>query len=47
MDLTKDVTSEAAKGNPRVAEIIKEMSRLKFGRDGRLVEAEIVRRAKL
>ena len=47
MDLTKDVNSEAAKGNPRVAEIIKEMSRLKFGRDMKLVEAEITRRAKL
>jgi len=47
MDLTKDVSSEASKGNPRVAEIIKEMSRLKFGRDMKLVEAEITRRAKL
>jgi len=47
MDLTKDVNSEAAKGNPRVAEIIVEMSRLKFGRDAKLVEAEITRRAKL
>jgi len=33
--------------NPRLAEIIKEMSRLKFGRDLKLVEAEIIRRAKL
>ncbi|OGM02255.1 hypothetical protein A2115_01970 [Candidatus Woesebacteria bacterium GWA1_41_8] len=47
MDLTKDISSDASKGNPRVAEIIKEMSRLKFGRDMRLVEAEITRRAKL
>jgi len=47
MDLTKDVSSEATKGNPRIAEIIKEMSRLKFGRDMKLVEAEITRRAKL
>jgi hypothetical protein len=47
MDLTKDVSSEAVKGNPRIAEVIKEMSRLKFGRDMRLVEAEITRRAKL
>jgi hypothetical protein len=47
MDLTKDVSSEAAKGNPRVAEIIKEMSRLKYGKDVRLVDAEITRRARL
>jgi hypothetical protein len=47
MDLTKDVSSEAVKGNPRIAEVIKEMSRLKSGRDMRLVEAEITRRAKL
>jgi hypothetical protein len=33
--------------NPKVAEIIKEMSRLRYGRDLKLVEAEIIRRAKL
>ncbi len=33
--------------NERLAQIIKEMSRLKYGRDERLVEAEITRRAKL
>jgi hypothetical protein len=47
MDLTKDLEKEAKLANPRVAEIIKEMSRLKYGRDARLVEAEVVRRAKL
>lgn len=47
IDMTKDITAEKAKENPRVAEIIKEMSRLKFGHDARLVEAEITRRAKL
>jgi len=47
LDLTRDVAAESAKGNPRVAEIIKEMSRLKYGRDEKLVEAEIARRAKL
>ena len=45
MDLTKDVAVQ--KGDTRVAEIIKEMSRLRYGRDERLVEAEISRRAKL
>jgi hypothetical protein len=47
IDTTKDLTAEKAKANPRVAEIIKEMSRLRYGKDARLVEAEITRRAKL
>lgn len=47
MDLTKDISKEEEMKDPRVAEIIKEMSRLKYGRDVRLVEAEIARRAKL
>jgi hypothetical protein len=47
MDLTKDMGKEKELGSKRVAEIIKEMSRLKFGRDVRLVDAEITRRAKL
>jgi hypothetical protein len=47
MDLYKDLTKEKETMNPKVAQIIKEMSRLKYGRDVRLVETEIVRRAKL
>lgn len=47
MDLTKDIAAQKAAENHRVAEIVKEMSRLKFGRDERLVEAEMTRRAKL
>jgi len=47
IDLTKDLEKIKAMESPRVAEIIKEMSRLKYGRDIKLVEAEIVRRAKL
>ena len=47
MDLTKDIGQQKALQNPKVSEIIKEMSRLKYGRDLRLVEAEISRRAKL
>lgn len=47
VDLTKDLEAEKKLENPRVAEIIKEMSRLKFGRDKAVVEAEITRRAKL
>ena len=47
MDMTKDIAKLKAAENMRVAEIIREMSRLRYGKDGRLVEAEIVRRAKL
>jgi len=47
MDLTRDLTKEKETQNERVSEIIKEMSRLRYGRDMRLVEAEITRRAKL
>jgi hypothetical protein len=47
MDLYKDLAKEKALKNPKVAAIIKEMSRLKYGRDGRLVDVEITRRAKL
>jgi hypothetical protein len=46
-DLTKDIVAQKAQENMRVSEIIKQMSSLKYGRDVRLVEAEITRRAKL
>jgi hypothetical protein len=47
MSLFRDIAKEKADANPRVAQIIKDMSRLKYGRDVRLVETEIARRAKL
>lgn len=47
MSLYKDMDKQKATMNPRVADIIKEMSRLKYGRDIRLVEANISRRARL
>lgn len=47
IDLTKDMSKQKAMESTRIAEIIIEMSRLKYGRDEKLVEAEIVRRAKL
>lgn len=47
VDLTKDLSKIEQAKSPRVAEIIKEMSRLKYGRDVKLVEAEITRRARL
>lgn len=46
-DLSKDMVEQEARESDRVAEIIKEMSRLRYGRDAQLVEAEISRRAKL
>ncbi len=47
MDLTRDMSKEKAMANPRVAELIKELSRLKYGRDANQIEAEIGQRAKL
>lgn len=47
MDLYKNLTEERKTMNPKLSKIIKEMSRLKYGRDVKLVESEIVRRAKL
>jgi hypothetical protein len=47
MNTSKDINEAKARENPRVAEIIKEMSRLKYGRDVATVDAEIARRAKL
>ncbi|MBI2405484.1 ATP-binding protein [Candidatus Microgenomates bacterium] len=47
VDLTKDLEEEKKLANTRTAEIIKEMSRLKYGQDRALVEAEITRRARL
>lgn len=46
MDTTMDMAKIKAQEDTRVSEIIKEMSRLKHGRDVGLVEAEIARRAK-
>ena len=47
MDLFRDVEKIKAMENPKIAEIIREMSRLNYGRDVKLVDAEISRRAKL
>jgi len=47
MDLTKDMSREADTKNPKVAELIKELSRLKYGQDKDWLEEEIGRRAKL
>ncbi len=47
MDLTRDMSKEKAMANPRVAELVRELSRLKYGRDAAVVEAEVSQRAKL
>ena len=46
MDLTRDMSAEKL-ANPRVSELIRELSRLKYGRDAAVVEAEVAKRAKL
>lgn len=47
MDITKDMTAERKMYNPKLAEAIKQLSRLKYGRDMRLVEHEIAERSRL
>jgi hypothetical protein len=47
LDTTKDLTKEQAMRNERVAELVKELSRLKYGKAVDVVEAEIAQRAKL
>ena len=47
MDLVRDMTKEKASENPRVAELIRELSRLKYGKDVVNLEKEIASRARL
>jgi hypothetical protein len=47
MDLTRDLSREKTLANPRVAELVRELSRLKFGRDAVAVEAAISQRSNL
>lgn len=47
MDLMKDIEAENKKRNLRVAEMVKELSRLKYGEDKDIIEEQIVARAKL
>ena len=46
VNLYKDMKAVEAQKSDRISEIIKEMSRLTFGRDRNVVEAEINRRSK-
>ncbi|OGH38937.1 MAG: hypothetical protein A2905_05725 [Candidatus Levybacteria bacterium RIFCSPLOWO2_01_FULL_36_10] len=47
MDLTRDLSREKKMENPRVAELVRELSRLRYGKPRELVEQEIAKRAKL
>jgi len=47
MDLTKDISKEKTMENPRVAELIRELSRIKYGKDVKQLEGEIAQRARL
>jgi hypothetical protein len=47
MDLTRDMSKEQAAENPRVAELIRELSRLKYGKEVKSLEVEIAERARL
>ena len=47
MDTTKDLEVMKKQANPKVGQMIKELSRLTYGRDMAVVEAEIAKRAKL
>lgn len=47
IDTTKDISKEKELGNVRVADLVRELSRLKYGRNVEVIEAEIAQRAKL
>jgi len=47
MSLEKDIDAIKAKMNPKLAEMVKQLSRLKYGKDREVVEAEIQVRARL
>ncbi len=47
IDLTKDMSKIVAMQNPKIAEAIIQLSRLKYGRSKELVEAEVSQRARL
>lgn len=47
IDLTKDLTKEESVKNPKVAEAIKQLSRLKYGKDRNVIEAEMSQRSRL
>jgi hypothetical protein len=47
MNVARDLKAQRAAGSPEVARMVRELSRLKFGRDADEVEEEIEKRSKL
>lgn len=47
MDLTKDMVEQEKRANKKLAEMIKKLSRLKYGKDSVVLEADISKRARL
>ena len=47
VDFTKDMNKVKAMRSPKMAEMVKQLSRLKYARDRNVVEAEIIQRARL
>jgi len=47
MDLTKNIEAQQKQANPKVAEMIKQLSRLKYGKDKEIVESTVIQRARL
>ena len=47
MSLYKDIKAQDARMNPKLAEMVKQLSRLKYGKDKELIEVEINQRARL
>ena len=47
MNVARDLKAEKASGSQEVARMVRELSRLKYGRDADEVEEEIERRSKL
>ncbi|MFH2085477.1 MAG: type IV secretion system DNA-binding domain-containing protein [bacterium] len=47
MDLTRNIEAERKLANPKLAEMIKKLSRLKYGKDKNILEVEIAKRARL
>jgi len=47
VDMTKDMTQLQKQGNPKIAQAVIQLSRLKYGKPRELVEAEVAQRSKL
>jgi hypothetical protein len=47
VDLSKDIEAQERLRNPKVAEMVKQLSKLRYGRDREIVETEIAQRARL